>query len=155
MKRLRYIFACFISFLIIYMGAGVAVMQYCCAQCELMDHSTTAQETGCAACRVHQQTASCCASSVSDECDVKHSPESASCIGKGCSAKIYELDFMEHSVSTAVFAPPVIQLFLQEFPDILCALQGNDKSSDAFHIDLSPHPASSRHYLSLFSTLLI
>jgi len=104
---------------------------------------------------MYQQTASCCASSVSDECDVKHSSKSASCIGKGCSAKIYELDFMEHSVSTAVFAPPVIQLFLQEFPYLLRALQGIDKSSDAFYLDLSPHPVNSRHYLSLFSTLLI
>ena len=136
------------------MGAGIAVMQYCCAQCEVIEHGTPLEE-GCAACRMHQETASCCASSVHDKCDVKHSQEVVSCIGKGCSAKIYELDSMEHSMSTAVFVPPVIQLFIQEFPDMLCVLQGNNESDEAFYLDSSPHPVSSRQYLSLFSTLLI
>lgn len=153
MKRLRYILACFISFLIIYMGAGVAVMQYCCARCEVIEHGAPVEE-GCETCRMHHQIASCCASSYG-ECGIKHSQEVVSCVGKGCSAKIYELDSMEHSMSTAVFVPPVIQLFIQEFPDMLCALQGNKEADEAFYLDSSPHPVSSRHYLSLFSTLLI
>lgn len=154
MKRLRYILACFISFLIIYMGAGVAVMQYCCARCEVIEHGTPL-EKGCAACWMHQRVDNCCTSAVCSQCSTKHSSEEISCHSKGCSAKIYELDSMEHSMSTAVFVPPVIQLFIQEFPDMLCALQGNNESDEAFYLDSSPHPVSSRHYLSLFSTLLI
>jgi hypothetical protein len=72
MKRLRYIIACLLSVLIIYVGAGVAVMHYCCNSCESshveshqhgdmsceVQHAQHATASSCGSCSV-QETPSC------------------------------------------------------------------------------------------------
>ncbi len=86
MKKLAYITALILSLLIIYSGAGVSIMHYCCARCE------TAQ--GC--------------------CDTGCPNSKKDCKAKGCTATIYKLDLMKHTTELKVL-PQAVDLFCAQF----------------------------------------
>lgn len=131
MKRLRYILAVALSLLIIYAGVGVSVVQYCCAGCEAAQSCCT---TGCA------------------RCDKAHQQSDKSCKDEGCTATIYKVDLMKHSCEAFVLAP-MTQLFCEQLPDFQCnSFVGEPQ--EVLH-NIPPNPVSSRHYLTLYSILLI
>lgn len=131
MKRLHYILAAMLSLLIIYAGVGVSVVHYCCAGCE------TSQ--------------SCCTIGCS-KCHKAHHQSDKSCKDEGCTATIYKVDLMKHSCETSV-AAPVMQLYCEQLSSYLCTSFTGELQETPYNA--SPHPASSRHYLTLYSILLI
>ena len=70
MKRFRYILAVILSLLIVYVGAGVSVAQYCCSGCE---------------------TANCCCADKCGFCGKFDFEFHKSCRGEGCTATIYKI----------------------------------------------------------------
>ena len=116
MKRFRYILAVILSLLIVYVGAGVSVAQYCCSGCE---------------------TANCCCADKCGFCGKFDFEFHKSCRGEGCTATIYKLDLVKQAFES----------------DLLCALF-RDEVLDPPYV-IPPPKTSSRHYLALYSTLLI
>ena len=94
MKRLAYITAVILSLLIIYSGAGVSIVHYCCSRCEAVQGCCA---NGCPKCKK------------SHTCDSKKD-----CREKGCTATIYKLDLMKH-VSELTVSVPVVTLFCATF----------------------------------------
>lgn len=131
MKRLRYIFATLFSLLIIYAGVGVSIVHYCCAGCEAAQTCCT---NGCKKC--HQSS----------------HPMNKSCQDEGCTATVYKVDLVKQSCEVAM-PVPVLQLvciLIPGFQYYRAIAEPQD-----FISDLSPHPVSSRHYLALFSILIV
>lgn len=131
MMRLRYILAAMLSLLIIYAGAGVSIVHYCCASCE---------------------TAKACCTTGCPKCQKNHHRSNKSCKKDGCTATIYKVDLMKHSCEASV-AASVMQLFCELLPDFQCCLSQNNMHEVSCNVP--PSPVSSRYYLTLFSTLLI
>lgn len=94
MKKLAYITALILSLLIIYSGAGVSIMHYCCARCETVQSCC---DTGCPKCKK------------THTCDSKKD-----CKSKGCTATIYKLDLMKHTIELNV-SPQAVDLFCAQF----------------------------------------
>lgn len=131
MKRLRYIFAILFSLLIIYAGVGVSIVHYCCTVCET--------------------THACCTNGCG-KCHKSHHSSDESCQDEGCKATIYKVDLMKQTYRTS--APTImLQLFCAKIPDFHDVLATSGEQEILY--DLSPHPVSSRHYLALYSILLI
>ena len=166
MKRLRYIIACLLSVLIIYVGAGVAVMHYCCNRCESshveshqhvdmpceVQHAQHATASSCGSCSVQETQPSCCTSaSVKHQSVATHGEQL--CHSKGCTVSIYKLELVKYSFES-VITVPVINLLCQELPDLMVSIP---RMEDAAHhyTDTSPPAVGSRQYLALYSTLLI
>ena len=84
MKRFRYILAVILSLLIVYVGAGVSVAQYCCSGCE---------------------TANCCCADKCGFCGKFDFEFHKSCRGEGCTATIYKLDLVKQAFESSVPAP--------------------------------------------------
>ena len=131
MKRFRYIFAVILSLTIIYVGAGGSVVDYCCAACE---------------------TAQNCCSNGCPKCRKSHQQSDKSCKEEGCTATIYKVDLMKHSCEASVSAP-VMQLFCELLPQFRSILFMGEWQEISYNVP--PHPVSSRHYLALYSVLLI
>ena len=132
MKKLAYITALILSLLIIYSGAGVSIMHYCCARCE------TAQgccDTGCPKCKK------------THTCDSKKD-----CKAKGCTATIYKLDLMKHITELKVL-PQAVDLFCAQFCYLLTYTY-SDKPIE-YYTPTSPPPLCSRQKLALYATYLI
>ncbi|GAB6867211.1 hypothetical protein [Bacteroides acidifaciens] len=132
MKKLAYITALILSLLIIYSGAGVSIMHYCCARCE------TAQgccDTGCPKCKK------------THTCDSKKD-----CKAKGCTATIYKLDLMKHTTELKVL-PQAVDLFYAQFCYLLTYTY-SDKPIE-YDTPTSPPPLCSRQKLALYATYLI
>lgn len=100
MKRFRYILAVILSLLIVYVGAGVSVAQYCCSGCE---------------------TANCCCADKCGFCGKFDFEFHKSCRGEGCTATIYKLDLVKQAFESSVPAP-VSLLLCDQVSDLLCAL---------------------------------
>ena len=83
----------FLSLLIIYSGAGVSIVHYCCAGCETVQSCCA---TGCPKCKK------------SHTCDSKKD-----CKNRGCTATIYKLNLMNHATELTV-AAPVVDLFCEQ-----------------------------------------
>lgn len=79
MKRLRYILAVLLSLTVVYAGAGVSIVHYCCARCETAQACCT---NGCAKCHKSHKTS--------------HKPEK-SCKDEGCTATFYKVDLVKYS----------------------------------------------------------
>ena len=94
MKRLAYITAVILSLLIIYSGAGVSIVHYCCSRCETVQGCCA---DGCPKCKK------------SHTCDSKKD-----CREKGCTATIYKPDLMKH-ISELTVSVPVITLFCEQY----------------------------------------
>ena len=73
-------------------------------------------------------------------------------LGEGCTATIYKLDLVKQAFESSVPAP-VSLLLCDQVSDLLCALF-RDKVLDPPYV-IPPPKTSSRHYLALYSTLLI
>lgn len=131
MKRFRYILAVILSLLIVYVGAGVSVAQYCYSGCE---------------------TANCCCADKCGFCGKFDFEFHKSCRGEGCTATIYKLDLVKQAFESSVPAP-VSLLLCDQVSDLLCALF-RDEVLDPPYV-IPPPKTSSRHYLALYSTLLI
>lgn len=132
MKRLAYITALILSLLIIYLGAGVSIVHYCCARCETMQ--------------------SCCDSGC-PKCKKAHTCDSEKdCKTKGCTATIYKLNLMKHSTELNVSAS-VVDLFCEQFCYLL-TFTYSDKPVEYATLT-SPPPLCSRQKLALYSTYLI
>ena len=132
MKKLAYITALILSLLIIYSGAGVSIMHYCCARCE------TAQgccDTGCPKCKK------------THTCDSKKD-----CKAKGCTATIYKLDLMKHTTELKVL-PQAVDLFCAQFCYLLTYT--NSHKPIEYDTPTSPPPLCSRQKLALYATYLI
>lgn len=132
MKRLAYITAMFLSLLIIYSGAGVSIVHYCCAGCETVQSCCA---TGCPKCKK------------SHTCDSKKD-----CKNKGCTATIYKLNLMNHATELTV-AAPVVDLFCEQFCYLLNI--GYTEKPVEYIIPSSPPPICSRQMLALYSTYII
>ena len=132
MKRLAYITALILSLLIIYSGAGVSIVYYCCARCETVKSCC---KTGCPKCKK------------AHTCDSKKD-----CKSKGCTATIYKPDLMSHTVALDISAP-VVDLFCSRFCYLL-TFTYSDKLVE-YNTPTSPPPICPRQKLALYSTYLI
>lgn len=132
MKGLRYILAVLLSLTVVYAGAGVSIVHYCCARCE------TAQ--------------ACCAHGCA-KCHKTHHQSQKTCKDEGCTATFYKVDPVKYSCDSPVVSVPVVQLFCEALPNFRCSLPvGNLKE---LPYAVPPHPISSREYLALYSILII
>ena len=75
-----------------------------------------------------------------------------SCKEEGCTATIYKVDLMKHSCEASV-SVPVMQLFCELLPQFRSILFMGEWQETSYNVP--PHPVSSRHYLALYSVLLI
>ena len=132
-KRLSYIIAVILSLLVIYTGAGVSIVHYCCARCETVKNCCA---TGCPKCEK------------SHICDSKKD-----CKDKGCSATIYKLDLMQHMTELTVNVP-VVNLFSDQFCYLLTTFAYADKPVEYATLT-APPPLCQRQKLALYSTYLI
>lgn len=142
MKRLAYITALILSLLIIYTGAGVSIVHYCCARCEVVKSCC---DTGCPKCKKTHA----CGSKKDFGKDSRKD-----CKSEGCSATIYKPDLMQHhSALGQAFTVPVMNLFCEQF----CYLLTVAHSEQLINYDPtdSPPPVCSRQMLALYSTYLI
>ena len=135
MKRLRYILAVLLSLTVVYAGAGVSIVHYCCARCETAQACCT---NGCAKCHKSHKTS--------------HKPEK-SCKDEGCTATFYRVDLVKYSCESPVITVPVIQLFCEVLPDFQYSLPTRELKEASYAVP--PHPDSSRQYLALYSVLII
>lgn len=132
MKRLAYITAMFLSLLIIYSGAGVSIVHYCCAGCETVQ--------------------SCCATAVPNVRNLIRAIQRKIDKTKGCTATIYKLNLMNHATELTV-AAPVVDLFCEQFCYLLNI--GYTEKPVEYIIPSSPPPICSRQMLALYSTYII
>lgn len=133
MKRLRYILAVLMSSLVIMGGVGVSVLSYCCSGC--------------------QTPHSCCASACSDCAKKQHTPQS-DCKDTGCSATHYKIDVVNTAQET-LSVPSFHVLYCKPLPLFFASLprEGQERSETLY----APPPpdTGSRHYLALYSVLLM
>lgn len=132
MKRLAYITAVILSLLIIYSGAGVSIVHYCCSRCEAVQGCCA---DGCPKCKK------------SHTCDSKKD-----CREKGCTATIYKLDLMKH-ISELTVSVPVITLFCEQYCQLF-TFTSIDQTVDFSSLP-SPPPPCPRQKLALHSVFLI
>ncbi|MBD9144864.1 MAG: hypothetical protein EGP81_04795 [Bacteroides clarus] len=132
MKRLRYIFAILMSSLIIISGAGVSIIHYCCSGC-----------------RMEQR---CCTSGCS-ECEKVHYASQETCKDTGCTTVHYKVDVVKH-VQEASSTVPVCTLYCEQLPQFGCLLPV-ELPVTGTQVYSPPRYCGSRHYLALYSTLLI
>lgn len=134
MKRLAYITALILSLLVIYTGAGVSIVHYCCARCETVKSCC---DTGCPKCKK------------SHTCDSKKD-----CKEDGCSATIYKPDLMQHLAAAGqTITVPVMNLFCEQFCYLL--IVAHSEQLITYEPADSPPPVCSRQMLALYSTYLI
>lgn len=132
MKRLRHILALLLLLSVVYAGVGVSIVHYCCAGCAAGHACCT---SGCARCS-----------------NSHHGPEE-SCKDDGCTATFYKVDLVKCPAENPVVTVPVIQLLCEVWQDFLCLLPADEAKEAAYAVP--PHPDSSRHYLALYSVLII
>ena len=136
MKRYKNILILFLSFVFIYVGAGVSIIHFCSDGCKTIETCCTAHE--------------CCG-----KCENDHDSDHTAHFSHhhNCSTVVYRLDFIEHSVED-VNLSSCFQLICQELPELLIP---SDFISELpiNHTNLSPPPIGSRHYLALYSVLII
>lgn len=130
MKRLRYILPFVLSLLIIYTGVGVAICH--CLTCDM----------ACASCSTSCD--SCCDEPVADV--------PASCEDEACAVDVYKVNLMKQGNSLSV-STPSFDLFCKLLPASRVAISCGAVREVAYIVP--PNPGSSRHYLALYSLLLI
>jgi len=134
MKRLRIILPIFLSLIIIYVGAGVSIIEFC--------------NSGCKTKSLTQSTENCCC------CKADSDSDSGVTHQKGCcKATVLKVDLMKTtSVSENVFIPVI--LFIDNYLFVQATESETDISMYARYYP-PPEPDTSRFYLNLYSTLLI
>lgn len=131
-EETSYITAVILSLLIIYSGAGVSIVHYCCSRCETVQGCCA---DGCPKCKK------------SHTCDSKKD-----CREKGCTATIYKPDLMKH-ISELTVSVPVITLFCEQYCQLF-AFTSIDRTVDFSSLP-SPPPPCPRQKLALHSVFLI
>lgn len=132
MKKLRYILAILFSSLIIISGVGVSIMHYCCAGCET--------------------TQSCCSTGCS-KCDKSHHSSQESCKDTGCTAVHYKVDMVKNAQVTLSILP-AFTFVCEQLPELSYILPLVDRETEIVSW-APPYTIGSRHYLALYSVLLI
>lgn len=133
MKELRYILAVLFSSLIIISGVGVSIIHYCCAGCE------TAQ--------------SCCSSGCS-KCQKLHDSSRTTCKDTGCTAVHYKVNLVKCAHESSSLIPPIL-FFSERLPLLDYTLPQAELCTPDRNLGAPPYLVSSRHYLALYSMLLI
>lgn len=144
MKRLAYITAVILSLLIIYSGAGVSIVHYCCARCAAVQNCCV---SGCSKCQKAYISHSKKEAQKSHSCDSKKD-----CREKGCTATIYKLDLMKN-VTESTVSVPATTLFCEQFCYLFTSFYV-DKPAVYHSLSSSP-PSCSRQKLALFSVFII
>lgn len=132
MKRFRHIVAVLLSLAVVYAGAGVSIAHYCCNRCAAEQAHCL---KGCA------------------RCDKSDSKPEKSGTSKGCTATYYKVNLAHYSCESSVVTVPVVQLLCETLLSFQCALPEAEQKEVAYTVP--PHPDSSRHYLALYSVLVI
>lgn len=132
MKELRYILAILFSSLIIISGVGVSVVHYCCAGCETMQR--------------------CCSSGCPQCANSYHSLQKL-CQDTGCTAVHYKVDLVKYAPE-ASFITPLVMLLCEQLPQLSCSLL-LERHLEETYKSAPPLSVGSRHYLALYSILLI
>lgn len=150
--RLRYILAVLLSLTVVYAGAGVSIVHYCCARCEMAQACCM---QGCEKCdkshyKSHHNTPD----------NPRHNPHSnsyskqeISCKDEGCTATFYKVDLVKYSCENPVIAVPVLQLLCEVLSDFKSLMPAGDVQEVAYKVP--PHPVSPRQYLALYSVFII
>lgn len=133
MKGLRYILAILFSFLIVISGVGVSVVHYCCAGCET--------------------TQRCCSSGCLQCANSYHSSQKT-CQDTGCTAVHYKVDLVKYAQESSSVAP-LVTLFCEQLPQLCCSLLAELHLAEAYKSAPPLLSVGSRHYLALYSILLI
>lgn len=139
MKRIYCILMILCSLLIVYVGAGVRIMQYCCANCE------TAH-------RVAEPEDSCCSMMQSKQ-EISLSSACESCITQSCSPLLFKIDLAAYPQEKAT-VQSVMLLSNGVLPAFSLALSVPMREVFS-HTFSPPFSKGSRHYLSLYAVLRI
>lgn len=135
MKRLRYIGIVILSLLVVYAGVGVSVCS--CLTCEVACFLCS---TPCSTCEHEDEdSAATCEDAV------------ATCEDEGCSFNIYKVNLAQQNAQASVSIPS-FELFCGLLPDFQSALPD---SGEEVPTVVPPPPVGSRHFLALYSVLLI
>lgn len=134
MKRLSYIIAVILSFLVIYSGAGVSIIHYCCTGCETV--KSCCEEDGC-----HKY------SKKSHDCEPKKN-----CKEEGCTVTIYKLDLMKQT-SELTGSVSMLTLFCKQYCYLLTVPEA-DRVTDDSNLP-TPSPPCPRQMLAMHSVFLI
>lgn len=125
-----------LSLTVVYAGAGVSIVHYCCARCETAQACCT---QGCAKChKSHHNT---------------HHNQEKSCKDEGCTATFYKVELVKHSCESPAITLPVLQLLCEALPDFKSLMPAGDVQEVAYTVP--PHPVSPRRYLALYSVFII
>ncbi|MCD8030357.1 MAG: hypothetical protein LUF85_05915 [Bacteroides sp.] len=155
MKWFHYISVCFLCSLVIYTGAGVALMQFCCQGCRDMqeDHSLFCQmrhpalaESSC--CAATQTETACCCSAPTCEAEVPDAGKE----GETCTVEIYKPDWLKQVFSPEIVLP-VCDLWLTLSASFLPVADICPDQTLSVFTHAPPIPG--REYLTLYSTFLI
>ncbi len=155
MKWFRYISIFFLCSLVIYTGAGVALMQFCCQGCRdtQADHNLFCQmqhpalaENGC--CGVVQTETTCCCSALTCVAEVPDADRKE----ENCTVEIYKPDWLKQVFSPEIVLP-VCDLWFTLSALFLPAADICPDQPLAVFAHAPPIPG--REYLALYSTFLI
>ena len=152
MKKLSYIIVLFLSLLITYSGAGVAIVHYCCSHCEVVEDSCCV--AGCSQC----EELHCCEShenldrTLSGETNSGRPDIHVNTDEKVCTATIYKLDLIKQATGLSFLVP--VQTLFHNQPCYLSTCYVTDQS--VVYSDFSSPPLlCSRQMLALHSVFLI
>lgn len=130
MKRLRYIGMIILSLLVIYSGVGVSVC------------SCLTGEVACVVC-----STPCSGCEDEDTCN----DAAATCEDEDCSINIYKVNLAQQNAQVSVSIPS-FELFCGLLPDYQIALSDSEAEVPTV---VPPPKVGSRHFLALYSVLLI
>lgn len=132
MKQTRHISIYILSFLILYAGAGVSIFHHCCVKCEN-------EKICCTACQNHEEN---------------HDNEDSCVCQSGCSVTVYSIDLIAKTIEDNHVSHPAFETNNRETSHILCATHGSTLLETRHNLP-PPIAVNSRHYLALYSVLVI
>ena len=136
MKRLRYIVIIVLSLLVVYAGVGVSVCS--CLTCEV---ACVVCSTPCSGCEHDENGLQ------ADGCD----DPMTTCEDEGCSVTIYKVNLAQQ-IAQVPISVPSFELFCGLLPDFESLLPVGE--TETLYV-VPPPKIGSRHFLALYSTLLI
>lgn len=136
MKRLRYIIMIVLSLLVVYSGVGVSVCS--CLTCEV---ACAVCSTPCSGCEHDEDNSDGGCAADSD----------VTCRDEGCSINIYKVNLAQQSAQVPISIPS-FELFCGLLPDFESLLPVGEAEIPYV---VPPPKVGSRHFLALYSTLLI
>lgn len=134
MKKLRYILIIVLSLLVIYSGVGVSVCS--CFTCEIACFFCS---TPCSSCENDNHSDGTCGDS------------DTTCDDEGCTVNVYKVDLTKQN-SQSLTSVLSFELFCELLPDFQSALPLGEVHAPYV---VPPCSVKARHYLALYSTLLI